>query len=154
MSDIKFNRVLIWHYVVAGALFLGFKPVFALQDDGPSVWVEQSYLVRDLMRLEAEKLAAPSSVRKMTSQASSPSTNSDVPPQLFLKAMYGVGQRILAEVDFNGKTYLYLKGQTWPVGGELEPDQLRLVAMTAQCIELAYKEQSMKACVTPKGGQP
>lgn len=153
MSDIKFNRVLIWHYVVAGALFLGFKPVFALQDDGPSVWAEQSHLVRDLMRLEAEKLVAPSPVQKETSQLSS-HINSDGPPQLYLRAMYGVGQRILAEVDFNGKTYLYLKGQTWPVGGELEPDQLRLVAMTAQCIELAYKEQSMKACVTPKGGQP
>ncbi|WP_298050238.1 hypothetical protein [uncultured Paenalcaligenes sp.] len=153
MYDIKFSHLWICHYVVACALFFWCGFAFAVPEDASSVWAEQSHLVRDLMRLEAEKLVAPSPVQKETSQLSS-HINSDGPPQLYLRAMYGVGQRILAEVDFNGKTYLYLKGQTWPVGGELEPDQLRLVAMTAQCIELAYKEQSMKACVTPKGGQP
>lgn len=71
-----------------------------------------------------------------------------------LKAMYGVGQHILAEVEYNGKSYLYIRGQVWPIGDPGGASQLRLVAMTTRCVELAYKEQLLNACVVPQGGQP
>lgn len=71
---------------------------------------------------------------------------------IYLKAMYGVGKHVLAEVEHNGKSYVYVRGQVWPIGDQKGLSQLRLLSMSTRCVELAYKEQTLSACVVPQGG--
>lgn len=119
----------------------------------PTHWQEQTLLVKELMLSESEHLVTPRPMVKgeKTSPTQHVSTQKEA-PTLTLKAMYGVGKRIAAEVDFDGKSYVYLRGQTWPVGDEVGRSQLRLLAMTSRCIEVARQEEVFTACVVPRGG--
>lgn len=102
--------------------------------------------VLDLMRQETEKLLGPPVVHN-SSTKSAIKTES-----LYLKALYGVGKRVLAEVHWNGHEYLYLKGQAWPLG-HTKQKTLRLVKMADRCITLAQEEQSHHLCVNVSGAE-
>lgn len=119
----------------------------------PTHWQDQTLLVKELMLSESEHLMTPRSTVKEEKTSSTQNTlmqkETLVPT---LKAMYGVGKRIAAEVDFDGKSYVYLRGQTWPVGDKAGRSQLRMLAMTSRCVEMAYQEQMFTACVVPRGG--
>lgn len=115
-------------------------------------WEAEKTLVLDLMQQENQRLASLAStpikeIRPLVAKH-------DVLDNLALKAMYGVGQNILAEVSFNGSSYLYLRGQVWPIGDETGKSQLRLLSMSSRCILLAHKEQQHNLCVIPTGAQP
>lgn len=97
--------------------------------------------VKQLMRLESERLLQSATVEK-TSQSKEVT---EVAPHLV--AMYGVGKRVVAEVLFNGRSYVYLRGQTWPVGDQVGKNQLRLLSMTSRCVHLAYQQQEHELCV-------
>lgn len=101
--------------------------------------------VVELMRQETEKLLQP-----QPSKSSGPSAQTpDEMPHL--RAIYGVGQRLLAEVHWQGQDYLYLKGQAWPLGHT--KNQLRLVKLAGRCITLAHQEQTHHVCIKNPGGQ-
>lgn len=113
---------------------------------GSSSFETDQQQVHELMRLETEQLLQRSSgVSPKASE--SLQTNS-----LRLKAIYGVGKRVLAEVDWNGRDYLYLKGQTWPLGHS-SASALRLIEMAGRCITLAQHEQTHRLCVASPGGE-
>ena len=102
--------------------------------------------VLDLMRQETEKLLGPP-------VAHSPSTEKTIQAEsLYLKALYGVGKRVLAEVHWNGHEYLYLKGQAWPLGNTKQK-ALRLIEMAGRCITLAQGEQTHHLCVNVLGAE-
>lgn len=113
--------------------------------------IAEQQLILDLIQAENARLAQPK-----TEPSVRPATKEVVVyegPDLVLKAMYGVDTRILAEVSFRGETYLYLRGQVWPLGDQQGRSQLRLISMSARCIQVAHKEEHFDACVLPHGGQ-
>lgn len=101
--------------------------------------------VVELMRQETEKLLQPHPSKSPGPSAQTP----DETPHL--RAIYGVGQRLLAEVHWQGQDYLYLKGQAWPLGHT--QNQLRLVKLAGRCITLAHQEQTHHVCIKNPGGQ-
>lgn len=115
-------------------------------------WESEKILVLDLMQQEGQRLAllASTPIKEIRPSA----LNNDVLDNLALNAMYGVGQNVLAEINFNGSTYLYLRGQVWPIGDETGKSQLRLLSMSSRCVLLAHKEQQHNLCVIPTGAQP
>lgn len=132
-----------WAAVINTFSLLLFLPSLVI---GSSSFETDRQQVHELMRLETEQLLQRSSVAN-SKTSESPQTN-----LLRLKAIYGVGKRVLAEVHWNGQDYLYLKGQTWPLGnGSSAP--LRLIEMTGRCITLAQKDQTHQLCVASPGGE-
>ena len=110
----------------------------------------ETQLVLDLIRAENEQLQ-PSSAQ--------PKRNHPVlvkedyeGSRLVLHAMYGVGKRVIAEVSFEGQLYLYLRGQSWPIGDQQGRSGLRLVSMSTNCVQLARQEEVFDACVLAQGG--
>lgn len=124
-------------------LLLAWFPGLAL---GNSSFDTDRQHVYELMRLETEQLLQP----KPTSQSKALKT--EPTDQLRLKAMYGVGKRVLAEVQWNGRDYIYLKGQTWPLGNT-SSNTLRLLSMAGRCITLAHQDQTHQLCVASPGGE-
>lgn len=107
---------------------------------------EQQQLVMDLILAESQQLKAPQARSKTLSVQKSPVFDG---PELVLRALYGVGQRLMAEVSFRGESYLYLRGQTWPMGDPQGRSQLRLLEISSRCVRLAHKEHHFDACVSP-----
>ncbi len=99
--------------------------------------------VLELMRQETEKL--------MPSGVDSVGVTTRGTDSLYLKAMYGVGKRLLAEVHWNGQDYVYLNGHTWPLGQAQK--SLRLIRMAGRCITLGLQETQHQLCVRTPGGE-
>ena len=102
--------------------------------------------VLELMRQETEKLLRPVAKTPLVAAPALVDT-------LYLKAVYGVGKRLLAEVHWNGQDYLYLKGQAWPLG-HTQQQALRLVQMSGRCITVAQQEKHHQLCVNTPGAEP
>lgn len=115
-------------------------------------WEAGKILVLELMQQEEQRLTSLSSAAIKDIRPLN--VTHDALDSLTLNAMYGVGQNVLAEVNFNGRTYLYLRGQVWPIGDETGQTQLRLLSMSKRCVLLAHKEQQHHLCVMPTGAQP
>lgn len=115
---------------------------------------EHQRLIRDLINAENQQLQAPQSTQTAVQKQAPTKTVSYEGPELSLHALYGVEPRLVAEVTFRGQEYLYLRGQTWPMGDAQGRSQLRLVNLSARCIRVAYKDQHFDACVLPQGGKP
>lgn len=108
---------------------------------------QQQQVVRELMALENQQLQAPQRAATAAITANPASTPNFEGPDLILHAVYGVGQRLIAEVTFRGRSYLYLRGQAWPLGDPQGRSQLRLIEISSRCVRLVQKEQSFDACV-------
>lgn len=115
---------------------------------------KQQQFIRDLINAENQQLQAPQSTQAAVQKHASTKTVNYEGPELSLHALYGVEPRLVAEVTFRGQEYLYLRGQTWPMGDAQGRSQLRLVSLSARCIRVAYKDQHFDACVLPQGGKP
>lgn len=110
-------------------------------------------LVRELMRLDAEQAAL--RLRKGTSSAAGGAVMTPMPqvrggsgqPRPKLQAIYGVGQRLLAEVSWQGQSYIYLKGQTLPAGRKADASTLRLKSISARCIALQGPDRLFESCL-------
>ena len=109
---------------------------------------QQQQVVRELIALENQQLQAPqrTATAAITTHPINKMPNFEG-PDLILHAVYGVGQRLIAEVTFRGRNYLYLRGQAWPLGDTQGRSQLRLIEISSRCVRLAQKEQSFDACV-------
>lgn len=123
-----------------------FMPLQAEEHSGQDL-AEQQQLVRDLIAAENQLLQTPKAVKAMPIKTSK--TPIYAGPDLVLRAVYGVGQRLVAEVSFRGESYLYLRGQSWPMGDPQGRSQLRLLEISSRCVRLAHKEQHFDACVSP-----
>ena len=114
-------------------------------------------LVRELMRLDAEQAAL--RLRKGTSSAAGGTVMTPTPQlrgdsgQLRpkLQAIYGVGQRLLAEVSWQGQSYIYLKGQALPAGRKADASTLRLKSISARCIALQGPDRLFESCLGSAG---
>lgn len=66
-----------------------------------------------------------------------------------LKAIYGVGQQLMAEVAFDQVIYLYRHGQALPVGVAAGEDVYLLENITSSCVDLRTSETSHHLCLQP-----
>lgn len=122
----------------------------------------ESLTVRELMRLDTElALEAARRRRAQVSAAGLPATGgapradaahagSDT---LRLVGIYGVGQRLFAEVRDGGHRLLFLRGHVSPVGRNAEVEGLRLKAMAGSCVHLQRHEEETVLCLSRAGGE-
>ena len=103
--------------------------------------------VLELMRSEQQQLQARLKPAELHDANHLATTQ---PQALALNALYGVGQRLMAEVHFNGQDYMYLNGQPWPIGAHSQ-HQLRLITISGSCVKLAYKDQPHTLCAQALG---
>ncbi len=114
-------------------------------------------LVRELMRLDAEQAAQ--RLRKGVSPSSpgivpvpaGPARGVASQQRPSLQAIYGVGQRLLAEVTWQGQSYVYLKGQALPPGRKADASTLRLKSISARCVALQGPDRLFELCLGASG---
>lgn len=127
---------------------LGLQPLQAERStDRDETLGEQQQLVRDLIAAETQQLQTASTAKATPIKAQKSVVDGE--PDVVLHAVYGVGQRLVAEVAFRGESYLYLRGQVWPLGDPQGRSQLRLLELSSRCVRLAHKEQHFDACISP-----
>lgn len=150
MYGIKRKTIIISFFSIF--LLMGKLHAEQVVAESETEWETEKILVLNLMHQEEQRLTSLSSTAINDTRPLN--LTHDFSDNLTLHAMYGVGQNVLAEVNFKGKTYLYLRGQVWPIGDETGQSQLRLLSMSNQCVLLAHKEQQHNLCVIPTGAHP
>ena len=132
--------------------FQGHTPVGAGND-----LLGDQLLVRELMRLDAEQAAqrlrkgVSSSGAAVLPVAAESATVAAAQQRPVLQAIYGVGQRLVAEVLWQGQSYIYLKGQSLPAGRKADAVTLRLKSISARCIALQGPERLFELCLGSAG---
>ncbi|MDR4124924.1 hypothetical protein [Yanghanlia caeni] len=113
--------------------------------------------VRELMRLDTE-LALEAARRRLgrNERAASepaarlPHTLADAheleAPRLV--GIYGVGQRLFAEVHVGGQRLLYVKGHPLPIGYEAATDAYRLRSLAGHCVLLERGDDETRLCLS------
>ncbi|HEU0230572.1 MAG TPA: hypothetical protein VFR20_08365 [Burkholderiaceae bacterium] len=112
-------------------------------------------LVRELMRLETRLALRQARQRAQAAEThgtpTSAATSSDL--DLELQAIYGVGNKLLAQVRHNERTLIYLRGSALPVGVKdaAGNQAFRLVGLSGTCVQLAREAVSHTLCLTGSG---
>lgn len=122
---------------------------------------EQAYItVRELMRLEGEQALAAARQRRGQGQAAVspvvgkpglPAESTDSAPRLV--GIYGVGPRLFAEVRHGSQAWLFLKGQSRPVGRTNGDDLYRLRELAGNCVRLEHGGDETVLCLSRGGRQ-
>lgn len=114
---------------------------------------DDQMLVRDLMRAEAA-LALRTMRDERVSAHRVPQGRALVPDRKppssgrpALQGIYGVGKRLLAEVQWQGETYIYLNGRALPVGRVAENNVYLLQAIQSRCVQLARGDTRVTLCL-------
>lgn len=120
---------------------------------------ENDYLtVRELMRLEAEQARDAMRARRSGSNPDFHSSRGagqaqasagDASPRL--AGIYGVGQRLFAEVRTASRAWLFLKGQSLPLGHDERSAEFRLKDLSGSCVRLERNGDELALCL-PMGG--
>lgn len=121
----------------------------------------QQVTVRELMQLDAE-LALESARRRrgLGAEPGSPRVAKERPAgaggamsdELKLLGIYGVGQRLFAEIRSGRQRYLYLRGQPHPVGHAAAHDGYRLKSLAGSCVRLLRSDEETELCLSRPGG--
>lgn len=105
--------------------------------------------VRELLQLDTERALARARTGRSGRDSGVPEVMPASSQQLELLAIYGVGTRLLAEVQVGHDRYVYLRGQALPVGGNrsLPEHAHRLVAIEGACVRMAFQSTEKTACL-------
>lgn len=109
--------------------------------------------VYELMRLDTEQ--ALMLVRSRTVSSGTPDAHStqrsrrSMTGEPLLKAIYGVGNQLMAEVVVDDITYFYRHGQALPTGVAPGDDVLLLQKISARCVDLGNADRSHHLCLRP-----
>ena len=104
--------------------------------------------VRELMRLDSA--LALSQTRSKLQGAKNPSveylpTDEERPR---VQAIYGVGRKLAAEVRIGSATYVYMRGQPFPVGQRVADESgFVLRDINSTCVRLQRKSQELNLCL-------
>ncbi len=114
-------------------------------------WQAQS--VRELLRRDLQEALRPAPARGgvPAARASQPADASAAQPRLV--AMYGVGRRLMAEVQVGGRAFLYVRGQALPVGHAGDSAVYRLREMNGACVRLERGAQRHALCLRAMLGE-
>ncbi|MAK56734.1 MAG: hypothetical protein CML17_12980 [Pusillimonas sp.] len=117
--------------------------------------------VRALMRMEmalALDRARQQSKRlnEKTNMLASGASRLELPAsELRLTALYGTGQKLVAEVQAGTRTLTYINGKPWPVGVTSGQTAYRLISIKGRCLTLVRQDRSQRVCLDAgPGGKP
>ncbi|MBC2770309.1 hypothetical protein [Pusillimonas minor] len=114
---------------------------------------DDQMLVRELMRAEAAlalSLMRDERVpvrRAQEGRPLAPDRAMSLVTRPVLQGIYGVGKRLLAEVQWQGETYIYLNGRALPVGRVADPKVYLLQAIQSRCVQLARGDARVTLCL-------
>lgn len=114
--------------------------------------------VRELMRLEGEQALVAARQRRGQAMPARATASGDVggsaerSDSLKLVGIYGVGKRLFAEVRSGSKAWLFLNGQSQPVGRTSEKSVYRLRELSGSCVRLERQGDETVLCL-PSGGR-
>lgn len=108
-------------------------------------WELQS--VRELLRRDIQDALRPRASHGRPSPGPSLLPGAAPVARPRLVAMYGVGQRLMAEVHVGGRAFLYVRGQALPVGHAGDPSVYRLRGMNGACVQLERGEDRHSLCL-------
>ena len=114
-------------------------------------WQVQS--VRELLRRDLQEALRPAPARGgvPASRAGRPADALAGQPRLV--AMYGVGSRLMAEVQVGGRAFLYVRGQALPVGHGGDSPVYRLREMNGACVRLERGALQYALCLRAMLGE-
>ncbi|HUH86637.1 MAG TPA: hypothetical protein VL003_01120 [Pusillimonas sp.] len=110
--------------------------------------------VRELMRLETEQ-----ALRRLRTGERAPASGNGlhgsaqiaaVGAAARLVAIYGVGSKLMAEVQVDGRRLLFIRGRPEAVGPG-RTHAMRLLGITERCIEVSVNEQREFLCAPMPG---
>jgi hypothetical protein len=68
-----------------------------------------------------------------------------------LQAIYGVGKKLAAEVRVGAATYLYMRGQPFPVGQRNADESVFVLReMSSSCVRLERRSQQLNLCLAAR----
>lgn len=76
-----------------------------------------------------------------------------VPDDLQLLGIYGVGKRLYAEVRSGARVFRFLKGQPEPLGYRDDGNFLRLHDLSGVCVRLLSRGEPTQLCLSSRGLQ-
>ncbi len=121
-------------------------PTEATSDDADDLdWELQS--VRELLRRDIQQALRPQTSRggPLPSHTLPQGAAPGARPRLV--AMYGVGHRLMAEVQVGTRGYLYVRGQALPIGHAGDASVYRLRSMNGACVRLERGEDRHSLCL-------
>lgn len=135
-------------------MFLGLcamvpRPAWASLD-GPAA---DQMSVRELMRIETDLALgrARKSLRNLDKKSQGAEEESPVSRSGSLKlvGIYGVGKKLLAEVEIGAQAYVYMRGHALPVGMKASASSYKLRGISGSCVQLERKEEAHTLCLSP-----
>lgn len=69
--------------------------------------------------------------------------------RLQLVAIYGVGKKLLAEVNIGGRPHVYIHGRALAVGAKADPSAFVLRGISGSCVQLERKDEAHTLCLPP-----
>jgi len=130
-------------------------------NDVPTDWEHTQQAVHELMHQETERLLqqrrqqsseGPQSGPEQGSQLSSAQTTEclfDCSHDTELLSLYGVGTDIYVQLRYAGQNYLFVPGQSRPLGPIDDAAGLTLQQVSGRCIKLQIDEKEIQQCLLP-----
>lgn len=115
--------------------------------------------VRELMRLEGEQALVAARQRRGQAAGGRPAIQAEAEggasgraDMLRLIGIYGVGKRLFAEVRSGSRAWVFMNGQSLPVGHTAGAEPYRLREVAGACVRLEHQETETVLCL-PRGGR-
>lgn len=149
------NRVCAWLLPVCAAAL---PSPTAASTDVPTVVLPQpeqrDMAVRELMRLDTE-LALSALRQQLLEQerrhAKSARPGPDRSGPLTLTAIYGVGNRLLAEVIIDSRSQVFMRGRPRAIDNGVPDSGFRLRGISGSCVDLERDTQQHTLCLSRPG---
>ena len=107
--------------------------------------------VRELMRIETDLALsqARKTLRKDDKKTEAMEGDSRISRSgpLKLIGIYGVGKKLLAEVEIGAQPHVYMRGHAFPVGMEASPSSYKLLGISGSCVQLERKDEAHTLCL-------
>lgn len=107
--------------------------------------------VRELMRLDSALALSQTRAKLQGSKGSQSSAvlSGETSPRL--QAIYGVGKKLAAEVRVGSATYVYIRGQPFPVGQRRADESVFVLRdMNTSCVRLERQSQELNLCLAAR----
>ena len=109
--------------------------------------------VRELMRIETDLALSQArrSLRKEDKKTEDKQGDSRISRSGSLKLLgiYGVGKKLLAEVEIGAQAHVYMRGHAFPVGMKAGPSSYKLRGISGSCVQLERKDEAHTLCLSP-----
>ncbi len=109
--------------------------------------------VRELMRIETDLALSQArrTLRKEDKRTEDKEGDSRISRSgpLKLVGIYGVGKKLLAEVEIGAQPHVYMRGHAFPVGMKASSSSYKLRGISGSCVQLERKDEAHTLCLSP-----